>query len=100
MQPARLRLGSLRFPHRLLISRPEFCSVCPVLDSEIQQLLKAQAEDGTELNGEPPAVVLFTLRQVVEDLEDLEDLRITEGVTDALLLHCLWERRRGAVNGL
>ena len=97
MQPARLRLGSLRFPHRLLISLPEFCSVCPALDSEIQQLLKAQAEDGTELNGEPPAVVLFTLRQVVEDLEDL---RITEGVTDALLLHCLWERRRGAVNGL
>ena len=97
MQPARLRLGSLRFPHRLLISRPEFCSVCPALDSEIQQLLKAQAEDGTELNGEPPAVVLFTLRQVVEDLEDL---RITEGVTDALLLHCLWERRRGAVNVL
>ena len=97
MQPARLRLGSLRFPHRLLISRPEFCSVCPVLDSEIQQLLKAQAEDGTELNGKAPAVMNFARRQVVEDLEDL---RITEGVTDALLLHCLWERRRGAVNGL
>ena len=97
MQPARLGLGSLRSPHRLLISRPEFCSVCPVLDSEIPQLLKAQAEDGTELNGEPPVVVLFTLRQVVEDLEDL---RITEGVTDALWLQGLWERRRGAVNGL
>ena len=94
MQPARLRLGSLRSPHRLLINRPEFCPVCPVLNPEIPQLHRAQAEDGTELNGEPPAVVLFTLRQVVEDLEDL---RITEGVTEALLPHCLWERRRGGL---
>ena len=97
MQLPRFCLGSLRAPHRLLIDRPEFRPVCPVFDAEITQLFRPKAVDRTKLNGEPPAVVLFTLRQVVEDLEDL---RITEGVTDALLLHCLWERRRGAVNGL
>ena len=42
----------------------------------IPQLFRSQAVVGTKLNGETPAVVLFTLRQVVEDLEDS---RITKG---------------------
>ena len=45
------------------------------------QFFRSQSVNGTKLNGKPPAVVLFTLRQVVENLEDL---RITEGVANAL----------------
>ena len=54
-----------------MVSGPEFCPAYAVFDDEVAQFLWAQPVDGTKLNGEPPAVVLFTLRQVVENLQDL-----------------------------
>ena len=40
----------------------------------------------------------FARRQVVEQMQDLP---IAKGISsDALLLHCLWERRRRAVDRL
>ena len=50
----------------------------------------AQAVDGIELNSETPAVVDFTLREVVQNLQDL---RVGQGISDALWLEGLWERR-------
>ena len=60
-------------------------------------LIRSQSVDGTELDGKPPTVMGLALGEVVQQLQDL---RIAEGIANALGLEHFRKRRRGAVDGL
>ena len=80
-----------------MIFGPQFCTADAVFNHESSLFLRTQAVYAANLNGEPPAVMHFTFRQVVEQLEDL---RIAEGVANALGFEHFRQRCRGAENGL